>query len=446
MSKLNRICSLIFNVYESYTVGIYVREEKFLRCISYSTLSDSFLKDALIEIEGTLPGLAISQQRPIVISNLEAENLERLGYYSKREEVKSFMAYPLQDIGVVCIDTKKRYRFTERETRYFSDFVPLIIEAIKTERVGEELEEKISELEWRKLIASRLREVLSLKGSLTGLLEEANRICGADLSFVAIERSDGLEIRELAPRINLEKFIGSKDSVAFKVIEKESEFLLPHDSEYLKENPLLHESEPYRFKQFFGFPLIFDDMAFGVLGFASRENQMQERSIGVLRDLASMLSLYYSCLLSKDCFTKIKDFDPITGAYQFHSLLRIGEDLVRQGKRFGLVKLTLKNLEALNRQRGIEFTDGFLERICRLISTYFGKRAFLSRKGAKFFVIALEKDKRLLSNMSRLLENAVLKVVSEVMREGKEDCLSIRYVTYPDDGVDFINLLSKLEG
>lgn len=449
MRRIDRICSIIFNFYESHTVGIYVRENDVLKCLSYSTLSESFLKEEPIPLEGTYPGIAFMHQKPLVISNFKEEDFWRLGYYKKKEEIKAFMAYPVQDIGVVCIDTKKRYQFTERETRCFSDFVPLIADVIKTEKIGEEVEEKVSELEWRKLISSIFGDVLRLGKSISELLKEVNRLCGADISFVGIERSDGLEVKEIVGnglRERPTKLLGSKDSVSFMVVRTGRKLVLPYGSGYLENQPLLYDDEPHDFKQFFGFPLIFDDVAFGVVGFASRDKPMDVRSVGILEDLASMISLYYSCLLSKDCFSKVKDFDPVTGAYQFHAFLRKLDDLIGQSTKFGLIKITLRNLDVLNRKKGLEFTDGFLEKVFRLILNYLGQRSVISRKGSKFYAILLDRDRNYLVNLSKILKAALLKLNLEIGNwERKEEGVSVRFAVFPDDGTDLPYLLSKLD-
>jgi len=62
-----------------------------------------------------------------------------------------------------------------------------------------------------------------------------------------------------------------------------------HNSGYLREKPLFFPGEPLKARQFFGFPLVADDVPFGVIGFvALYEPHLKETAIGILRNLSSL--------------------------------------------------------------------------------------------------------------------------------------------------------------
>ena len=73
------------------------------------------------------------------------------------------------------------------------------------------------------------------------------------------------------------------------MVEGGRELLLPYDSGYLREKPLVFPNETVKARQYFGFPLVLDEKAYGFLGFASlSQRRLREGAIGVLRDMAAL--------------------------------------------------------------------------------------------------------------------------------------------------------------
>lgn len=117
MSTLDALVQLIFNVYEAFTVAVYLRQGDLLSCVSSYTFSRSFDQLRKIPVESSLPGWVVKHNEPLIIPNFDKDEAA-LGYYGATEDIKSFMGYPLEVPGVIVIDSKKKYVFTDKEKRY----------------------------------------------------------------------------------------------------------------------------------------------------------------------------------------------------------------------------------------------------------------------------------------------------------------------------------------
>ena len=77
---IDRLSQLIFNIYEAFTVALYIREKDMLNCISSVTFARSFDQRRSIPIESTLPGWVIKHNAPLIIPNFDKDE-DVLGYY-----------------------------------------------------------------------------------------------------------------------------------------------------------------------------------------------------------------------------------------------------------------------------------------------------------------------------------------------------------------------------
>jgi len=454
MKGLDTITQLIFNVYEAHTVAIFRRNGDFLRCLSFYTLSKTFTDQKLLPVEDTLAGWVIKHKEPLIIPNFDKE-LETLGYYGKEEDIKSFMGYPVGEDGVIVIDSKKRYSFTDREKKNLRGFVPLIVEKMSEEDRGSEFEESIHELETRRLIFSIFRDLLHGKRTIREVLKEALSISGGDTCFVGMEKGRKLEIKDAVGVSATEcegKTCALGESVASSVVEGGGELLLPFDTGYLREKPLIYEGEKFRARQFFGFPLVVEDIVFGVAGFATcSEKPLEEASIGTLRDMAVLLSMYYSQLWTKEYVEILRDVDPVSGALQFHYFLRVGQELIRKRTKFGIIMVHLLNLRAFNREKGMDFTDEMLRRAYHIIRESCGERSFIGRKGGgKFYVIIPRKDPWSVENTAKIIDHTIFKGIYENYEgktkfQKKEEGVYSKVAFFPEDGVELCTLLEKIE-
>ncbi len=446
---IDGLSQLIFNIYEAFTVALYVREDDRLNCLSSVTFSKSFNSKKSIPIEGTLPGWVIKHNAPLIIPNFDRDE-GALGYYGNSEGIKSFMGYPMDTKGVIIVDSKKKYVFTEKEKKILGSFVSVIHEEIEREKRTLHTEETIEELYAEKRILSLLSALNTSKMSIDAVLDEILGLSGGNFCFIGMEKRGRLVIQDVvgvedAEAIKRECHPG--ESIASVVLEGGRELLLPHGSAYLREKPLFFPNEPLKARQFFGFPLITEDTAFGVIGFVSLyDRELKESSIAALRNLSSLLSLYYTAQWMRDHLDRIKDFDPVTGAVQFPVFLGIVEKMARKNERFSILCVKLGNVGLYNKRLGSEGTNDLLRRLCQVIRHCTGGKAFVTRKGGgRFFVLLKGGETFETRNMMKLLYHAIGKSLTEEGLSASAGVIELGTASFPDDSSDMWELFDRIE-
>ena len=115
---------LCLNNLDGFSVVLFVadREGLPLRLRAYQSLSPHIDPGAVIQPGAGLMGWAYKTGRMVNVDQVSFGS-ERLLFYTRDEEIKSFMAVPLPEMAaVVAIDSKKRYIFTEKSSKIFMQF------------------------------------------------------------------------------------------------------------------------------------------------------------------------------------------------------------------------------------------------------------------------------------------------------------------------------------
>jgi GGDEF domain-containing protein len=183
--SLDGFVQLIFNVYEAFTVAIFVAEDDHLFCASAFSFSKSFDKARLVPIDGSLPGWAAKHREALIIGNFDKDE-ETLGYYGKQEEIKSFMAYPLETPGVIVVDSKKKWVFTEKEKKILAHFVSVLSTEVEREKQLREMEEEREELFLTRRVIGLLREPRADGSVLEEVLKEGDERPYGFVGFVSL--------------------------------------------------------------------------------------------------------------------------------------------------------------------------------------------------------------------------------------------------------------------
>ena len=447
MGTIDNLSHLIFNIYEAFTVAFFVQERNLLKCLSSVSFATSFDKNKSIPIDGSLPGWVVKHNESLIIPNFD-KDVESLGYYGTDEGIKSFMGYPMEGKGVIIIDSKKKWAFTDKEKKILGSFVALIEEEIEREKKAQDIEEIIEELTMEKKILGLFHELNLSHISIKEIFRELLNLSGADLCFSGIEKSGKLFLKDILGvdvADYLMKVCPSGSSIAATVLEGERELLLPYNSGFLREKPLFFPGESIKSKQFFGFPLLSDDVTIGVIGFVSTSDKpLHEKSITSLRNVSTLLSLYYSSLWMRESLEKLKDFEPVTGSVQFTTFLGLMERLIKKDEKFSLLSIKLAHLNAYNRRMGYEFTNGLLQKVFQVIRHCVGSNSFISRKGGgHFYVILRGKDALDARNVLKILNYTISKNISEDVTVDQKTMTEMGISHFPDDSKDLWELLDR---
>ena len=227
--SLDSFVQLIFNVYEAFTVALFVKDGEKLSCLSAFSFAKSFDKAKAVPIEGTLPGWVVKHREPLIIGNFDKDE-ETLGYYGKTEEIKSFMAHPLEMPGVIVVDSKRKWVFTEKEKKVLAHFVSLLAQEVEREKQLKDMEEEREQLALNRRIIALMRESRGDESPLEEMLKEGLAVSGGDLSMVGVEAGGRMRITG-AVGSGAEGLIGAeflpRTNVVSTVVEGGGNFFFP---------------------------------------------------------------------------------------------------------------------------------------------------------------------------------------------------------------------------
>ena len=121
---LNIICS----VFDAYSAVLFLPDGDDGACClrAASSLGDKISREAAIYPAKGLVGWIISNRQPFVVPNFDHKS--RLGYYTDDEEssIKAFMGCPVPTGGALCVDSKRQYSFSEKDSKVLQLFAEMI--------------------------------------------------------------------------------------------------------------------------------------------------------------------------------------------------------------------------------------------------------------------------------------------------------------------------------
>ncbi len=133
MKLYNRLLGLVCSVFNAYSGVLFLRDKKnkhrynLAGCFS---LGDNRFSEYIDVSNKGIISWIIKNKKPLLIANFERRSESILDYYynnGKKEEIKSFMGCPLEnDLGVLCVDSKNKFSFTEKDQKLLYQFTQII--------------------------------------------------------------------------------------------------------------------------------------------------------------------------------------------------------------------------------------------------------------------------------------------------------------------------------
>ncbi len=124
-----QILAIICSVFDAYSASLYLVQDdgrQYALAATFS-LGDT---DAYCDYVGpdmSLVGDIIRSNKPSVMMNYD-KNQHRLGYYKDEDEcgIKAYMGCPVPSGGVLCVDSKKLYSFSDKDSKILQLFADLV--------------------------------------------------------------------------------------------------------------------------------------------------------------------------------------------------------------------------------------------------------------------------------------------------------------------------------
>jgi len=219
---LDRFLGLICSVFDGYSAVLFLRDQHKDSSVLASSFSlgDSIRPGTEINPGTGLVGWIVKNNKPLLINNFDRDE-GCLGYYPREKEskIKAFMGCPLPgESGVLCVDSKKTYSFSDKDQKILYQFAQLIEDV----RHGlARSDQNIKSLNYYRQLAviQELRQrVPRWRSFLLQLLQTLSQSTGFSVCFMAArdERGEGYFLeglsQDVVPSVDLDGHKFSIDS------------------------------------------------------------------------------------------------------------------------------------------------------------------------------------------------------------------------------------------
>ncbi len=308
---LHRILGLICSVFDGYTAVLFLQREGKDDCVLASSFSLGNAVHPGTEIRpGTgLVGWIIKNHKPLLINNFDRDE-GCLGYYPREKEskIKAFMGCPLPgESGVLCVDSKKTYSFSDNDQKILYQFAQLI-EDVRRGFLHADHSLKVGTYyQYLGIIQELRQKVPRWRSFLEQLLQILNQSTGFAFCFMAVRDElgqgyflEGLDPDAL-PRVNLEEHKFSIDSGLLGWVFKHSSPVFSGLENGPTDLPLFgKEISSVQFKAVICLPLVVHKKTRGILVLAdTRALSLDEELKKYVQMVADYLGLFLENLYLK---------------------------------------------------------------------------------------------------------------------------------------------------
>ena len=347
--ELQEIIKLTSNTLEAFTTALFLVKEERIILVAHHSLSPHMHHPISLKLEdGGILTLALDKDS-FVLDGLDKKRYE-IPYYSSPEDIKAFMAARVgEGKGILCVDSKRQYRFTEKHQKllaHFSHFIDTILEKAR------DLRPKLINSGKYLAVTSMLQHLHPPSPTGEQLQEEFSKVMqdmGVEEAMVLCQGREGFKVALSYGSLSteyLDRPLPIKGTPWQKVIEKGT----PYVHKGKEKAPFIMGIGEARFPSIIIAPL---ERIPGYLGLASRKEQ--DLSIEVL-DLVNILAKLLEPSLEKAQASSEQPPFP-----------RFVEDLEKAVEKVGrgenallLVACKVKNLEDLDKKMGVFQTEKLL--------------------------------------------------------------------------------------
>lgn len=123
------VLDIICSIFDAHTAALFLpgQEGEAHNLAAWFSLGDNINEDAVIRPGEGIAGWILLNREPLVICPFD-QHEGALGYYhsGEREGIKAFMGAPIPTGGVVCVDSKRQFSFSDKDSKILQLFAELL--------------------------------------------------------------------------------------------------------------------------------------------------------------------------------------------------------------------------------------------------------------------------------------------------------------------------------
>lgn len=447
-NDIQQFVRLVSNATDAFTAALFLFDERGgarLKLAAYQSLSNAIIPEAEIPMGYGLVGWVAKNERSAHATNF-ARDTKTLKFYSKDEDIKSFAAAPLFDnnrvIGVLSIDSKKQYVFTDKMLKLLDEFAAnlarVIVESRRRVSLGSEAEAfgGLFELTGKITACSKISELTNiLRLGLPSVIPHDHLALA-----VKSAEDDGFHMIKAASTASAERG-GVLPLTHFRlgwVIQQARPIQIPD----LKGAAAFPGGEGY--KSFIGAPMVIGEQVTGAIGLLSKKTgAFAAVDTKTLTMLAASLASAFTSLYLHNKNARFLYMDQLTRT-PTHRYLQEGFETFKEEGAVAIVNLV--GFTKINHDLGMSSGDGVIKELAVRLNKVVGEAGVVSRYYGDRFILALEKTPR--GEAMEMIREVVEAVESTPFHCSGVDIYaapSLGVAFSPDDGEEIEELIAKAQ-
>ncbi|MEW5722758.1 MAG: GAF domain-containing protein [Thermodesulfobacteriota bacterium] len=373
--QIQSLIDLVSNTTEAYTTALFLAPAKGqdLHLYAYQSLSRNLDEDVTIRPGDGLIGWVHKNNEPVNVDQFDRDT-RRLLFYKTDEAIKSFMAVPLPKAnGVLAVDSKQRYVFTEKSHKIlwqFGQVIELALERVGQSQKGRHMGAAMDFLaELEAILSRRLQEGGNMQQAVA-LYREYTGAAAGFLAAILPGHPDHfyLMAQDSAVDLDLGQTRHPLDTgLAGWVMQNQKPLVLRRDRTGAERSFIFHPNEPLKELPYFaGFPVSWGGRVRGAVLLAGAEPfNFSEAQARVLEIATDRLAISVEMELLYERVAEISKLDPQVGlphrTYFTERLNRLIKLSAVQGESVALLLVRFTNLDEVAREHGQEAAQDLLK-------------------------------------------------------------------------------------
>jgi signal transduction protein with GAF and PtsI domain len=223
-----------------------------------------------MQVGDSLIGWVAKNRQPVNIAQFDRDT-RHLKLYRRDEGIKAFLAVPVGEDGVLCIDSKRNYVFTEKHQKILQDFSLIVLMALEMEGVSQLEKRQTRILNFLYQINDLSREGHPLPDYYLKVLKRCREFSNTDAAFIALVPKKGDRYKVVASEGKLRAPLKKPLIRPVMKARQHSSYV------FFPEDPCRH------FQAYMGLPLHFFRKVYGVMNLIGyQENHWEEDEIRAL--------------------------------------------------------------------------------------------------------------------------------------------------------------------
>lgn len=449
---------LVSNVTEAYSACLFLedRKRKTYQLASYHSLSPHIIADASVAAGQGFMGWVLENNEPLSVNQFDKDTIV-LGYYSRNENIKSFMAAPLPSSlnkGALAIDSKKSWRFTSRDQKILAGFAQQFAYLADGALAAAQMEHHSMSVSALSGYLASLRSSEDEDQLLNAICQVPRELLPFDACFLVLMDEEAGIPRLVRTSGFGELFlsevpVGERTGLAGHVLSKKESLRLADLRGAKGVMPLFHHNEPHlEARSAACVPLLSQGRTLGCMGFTSKQPaQFGPSSLKRGEIIAALAADAVASRQNESRWRTCLEIDPLTGGqslpYLHSRLPEIVHDAETRGRQLALFSIAPDPTPG--------FEDAPPEEVILQLSKSLrqfatGNDILVRHEGARFFLLLKDSSQEYAEAVAERMMHVVHRTPFQVGGGEVEITVSVGAACFPEHARDSKNLIhSSLE-